>query len=156
MLISTTIIEERLGTSQISLIKIVNGTAHKFSYLTQGFCSLSSFWLWLEGCMRSSLEVLQNFGIRHPVLTSLNKKREFVVSHNEENYWGGSQDQKKNYRAPGPATSGSVQALSDALVDISSSLCLSFLALFCTLAILPPYVTFSFSARRERRAGSGL
>lgn len=106
--------------------------------------------------MRSFLKVLQNFSIRHPVPTSLNKKREFVVSHNQENYWGGSQEQK-NYRAPGCATSGSVRAvLSKALVNISSSLCLSFLTSFFTIAIMPPYVTFSFLARRERRVGSGL
>lgn len=105
--------------------------------------------------MHSFLKVLQNFNIRHPVPTSLNKKREFVVSHNQENYWGGSQEQ--NYRAPGRATSGSLRAvLSEALVNISSSLCLSFLTSFFAIAIMPPYVTFSFSARRERRVGSSL
>lgn len=105
--------------------------------------------------MHSFLEVLQNFSIRHPVPISLNKKRESVVSHNQENYWRGSQDQK-NYSAPGPATSGFVQAvLSEALVDISSSQCLSFLASFLTIAVICLICDCQFF-QPEEKEGLGL
>lgn len=90
--------------------------------------------------------------IRNLVQTS--KKREFVGSHYCEEYWGGSQDEKNNYRTPGPAASGSVQtAVLLSLVELALSViftsCSPGLILYCFnhALIFKP---------EERKLGSGL